>query len=141
MAPVALASSADDFDRLTERASQIDGLLARAGHVAPVVEAGIGEPIGGSSSINFAAIEQGIDEVFQRLEWLGDGLAGRAGATRFAEWLVIAGGACAAFEYARIRFREAGPWQAASAWPVPCEPRLPRRWLQGRRWFRGRSAG
>jgi hypothetical protein len=138
-APVALAGSGADFNRPPHEASQIEELLARADRVAPPAQVGTGQPIIGSSSINFAAIEQGIDEVFERIERLGDELAGQAGATRVAEWLVMAGGACAAFEYARIRLREGGPWQAVGSGPVAYEPRLGRR-FRGRRWFGGRSA-
>jgi hypothetical protein len=84
--------------------------------------------------VNFDAIERGVDEVFDRLERLGSELAEGVGATRFAEWLVIAGGACAAFEYARARYREGGLWQMAAGSSIPYEPRL------RRRWFRPRSA-
>jgi hypothetical protein len=139
MALVELASSATDFHRVTEQAEQRVGggeeLLAH--DEATPTEIRAGSPITGPTAINFAAIEQGIDNVFDRIERLGDDLVGRAGATRFAEWLVIAGGACAAFEYVRVRFREGTQWQAASHWsvpyePHPYEPRLRRRWFRGR---------
>ena len=132
MAPVALTSSANDFHLPTQRAEQVEELLARAEEAAPAAELRTGSPIAGSAAINFAAIEEGIDDVFDRIERLGDDLVGRAGATRFAEWMVIAGGACAAFEYARIRFREGTQWQTASHWAVPYEPQLRRRWFRGR---------
>lgn len=127
VAPIALASPAVEFNRISVAAAT-DGESPRADQVAPVIDFGAGEPITGWSPINFNAIEKGVDDVFDRLERLGNELEG-VGATRFAEWLVIAGGACAAFEYARARYREGGPWQARIGWPIPCEPRLRRRWL------------
>ncbi|HWB12357.1 MAG TPA: hypothetical protein VG826_24235 [Pirellulales bacterium] len=131
-APVALASSPSDFDHLTDR-PQIEDLVGHADNLAPAAEIRNGAPIVGSSAVDVAAIEKGIDEVFDRIERLGDDLVGRAGATRLAEWVVIAGGACAAFEYVRIRVREAATWQTVGPWPVAPEPRLRRRWFRGRR--------
>jgi hypothetical protein len=132
-APVALASSATDFHRLAERAGRAEELPAHAEQIAPAAQVRGGAPIAGSAAVDLAAIEKGIDEVFDRIERLGDDLVGGDGATRFAEWLVIAGGACAAFEYARIRLREAAPWQTAGPGAVPYEPRLRRRWFGRRR--------
>jgi hypothetical protein len=132
MAPVALATKASDFNGLTAPITTIEELAASVDRVSPTAEMQAREPITGSFGVNFASIERGIDEVFDRIERLGDELAEGGGATRFAEWLVIAGGACAAFEYARARYREGGLWQMGSGGPIPYEPKLRRHWFRPR---------
>jgi hypothetical protein len=129
--PVALASYEKGINPHNVRQPAAEELVAQAEYAHPPVEFGSG-PIAELSGINLAAIERGIDEVFDRIERLGDEWAGEVGATRFAEWLVIAGGACAAFEYVRARYREVGPWQAVGGWPIFREPRLRRRWFPPR---------
>ena len=129
VAPVALAQAPSEWNRLTARAAALEELVVQAGEVAPTAALVARELMVGHAGMNLAALEQGVDDVFDRLDRLGDELADGAGATRLAQWLVLAGGACAAFEYARARYREGGPWQVASGWPIPYEPRLRRRWF------------
>jgi hypothetical protein len=122
-----------DWARLTSRgnldepAGAVDGEMARAmdNHSPSLVI--------GSVGVNLAALEAGIDAVFDRLERLGDELTASPGAVRFSQWLVVATGACAAFEYAYARYREGGPWQTSGEWPILVAPRLRRRWFHLRR--------
>lgn len=130
--PIALASYEKALKPVEVSQPTGEEFVAQSERARPSVEFGSRGPIAELSGINLAAIERGIDEVFDRIERLGDDWAGEVGATRFAEWLVIAGGACAAFEYVRARFREVGPWQAVGGWPILREPRLRRRWFPPR---------
>lgn len=130
--PVATTNAPSDWRRL----SDVDELQETAIEQAAIefVETQLNprEPIARSLAFN-SAMERGIDEVFDRLDRLGNELAAEVGSASLAHWLVISGGACAAFEYARARFREGGSWQfAQGGWPMPVEPRLQRRWFSRR---------
>lgn len=131
MAPVAQSDSLSGWDRLSARTAAAAEWFARAEPLLPAAEAGARSLLVGSAGAPFATLEDGIDAVFERFDRLGD-LADHAQVSRIGQWLILAGGACAAFEYARARYREAGAWQATNAWPILCEPRLRRRWF-GRR--------
>ncbi|HVX15012.1 MAG TPA: hypothetical protein VHC22_27725 [Pirellulales bacterium] len=131
-APVVLAGAQSDWRWLTARAAAVEEFVAQARELAPTMASVAGEPLTGAAAAHFA-VDQRLDDVFDQLGRLGDRLIDGAGAIRFAQWLVVAGGACAAFEYARARYREGGTWQVTSFWPVPYEPRLPRRWFGRRR--------
>lgn len=131
-APIALASTAGDWIPLPSYAAD-EPVSADADKVASVVDNRTPALLIGPMGVNLAALEAGIDAVFDRLERLGEDFTSSPGAVRFSQWLVVATGACAAFEYARARYREGGPWQAPAPWPIPLEPRLRRRWLRFRR--------
>jgi hypothetical protein len=132
MAPVAQSDFASDWDRLAARTAAVAEWFARAEPLLPAAEAGARSLLVGSIGAPFATLEDGIDAVFERFDRLGSDLADHAQVSRIGQWLILAGGACAAFEYARARYREGGTWQATSYWPILCEPRLRRRWFGGR---------
>lgn len=132
MAPVAQSDSPSDSDRLSARTAAVAEWLAGAEPLLPAAEGGARSLLVGSVGVGFATLEDGIDAVFEHFDRLGSDLADHAQVSRIGQWLILAGGACAAFEYARARYREGGTWQATSYWPIPCEPRLRRRWFGGR---------
>lgn len=132
MAPVAQSDSPGDWHKLSGRTAAVAEWLARAEPLLPVAEAAVRSLLIGSVGAQPSTLEDGIDAVFERFDGRGIGLTDHAKVSRIGQWLVLAGGACAAFEYARARYREYGGWQAASAWPVLYEPRLRRRWFAHR---------
>lgn len=95
----------------------------------PSAEMAVRPLLAGPAGASLATLEKRVDAFFERLDQLGGGLAEQGQVSRIGQWLVIAGGACAAFEYARARYREGGTWQAPSISPNFYEPCLRRRWF------------
>ena len=131
-APVAWANSGEDrpralFDADTA-ALPVDRppFLAGSPQVAGLIAGAIGA--------DWSRIERGVDQLFERLERLGEELPSAATAWHVSECVVLTAGAAAAFEYVRAQFREGGTWQAfVDGGREPWEPRLRRRWLRPRK--------
>ena len=130
--PVATTNAPADWRRVSDVDELQETAIEQTALAFVEMQLNPREPIARSLALN-SAMERGIDEVFDRLDRLGNELAAEVGSASLAHWLVISGGACAAFEYARARFREGGSWQfAQGGWPMPVEPRLRRRWFSRR---------
>ncbi|HEX7376439.1 MAG TPA: hypothetical protein VF278_04970 [Pirellulales bacterium] len=134
VSPVAEGESAGQWPRIGDRALAALAAeeLASSAPLHLVAEPARAVLIGDAGA-PFAALEKSIDAVFERLDQLGGELAEHGQASRVGQWVVVATGACAAFEYARARYREGSGWQAATGGPVFYEPRLRRRWFATRR--------
>lgn len=134
VSPVAEGESAGQWPRIGDRALAALAAeeLASSAPLHLVAEPARAVLIGDAGA-PFAALEKSIDAVLERLDQLGGQLAEHSQASRVGQWVVVATGACAAFEYARARYREGGAWQAATGGPDFYEPRLRRRWFATRR--------
>lgn len=135
VSPVADGESARQWRRIGNRAlAALEAEeLASAAPLYLAAEPAARAVLIGDAGAPFAALEKSLDAVFERLDRLGDELAEHGQASRVGQWVVVATGACAAFEYARARYREGGAWQAATGGPNFYEPRLRRRWFATRR--------
>lgn len=132
MAPVAHSDSPSDWKTLSARTAAIAEWFARAEPLMPAAETGARAILVGSLGAAIASLEDRADAVFERFGDIGGDLT-HAQVSRIGQWLILAGGACAAFEYARARYREGGACQAMGVWPTFYEPRLRRRWFDRRR--------
>ncbi|HJT33210.1 MAG TPA: hypothetical protein VJ783_14295 [Pirellulales bacterium] len=87
--------------------------------------------ITGAVNGDWSKIERSVDELFDRLDRLGDELPSAATAWHVGECVALTAGAAAAFEYVRAQFREGGTWQGfIDGEREPWEPRLRRRWFR-----------
>ncbi|MGH7192602.1 MAG: hypothetical protein ACREJM_03605, partial [Candidatus Saccharimonadales bacterium] len=129
-APVAEPDSPTDFFGRMAYAAVIAAPFARPGPLILAAEAGARPLLVGAVGVPFATLDNCIDAVFEQFNDLDGGLIEHA--SGIGQWLVVAAGACAAFEYVRSRYHEEGPWQAASDWRILSEPRLRRRWFHPR---------
>lgn len=87
--------------------------------------------IAGAVSGDWSKIERGVDELFERLERLGEELPSATTAWHVGECVALTAGAAAALEYVRAQFREGGTWQGfIDGEREPWEPRLRRRWFR-----------
>lgn len=87
--------------------------------------------ITGAVNGDWSKIERGVDELFDRLDRLGEELPSAATAWHVGECVALTAGAAAAFEYVRAQFREGGTWQGfIDGEREPWEPRLRRRWFR-----------
>lgn len=131
IAPVALEDAPSDQGRPVLGTFDVEAWFSQAERAVPAAEFA-SRIVVGAAALDTAMFEEGIDAIFAGIDRLSGEVGKHSTVSRLGEWLVLAGGACAAFEFARARYREEGPWQATS-WPVLCEPRLRRRWFAGRR--------
>lgn len=135
VSPVAEGESAGRWQQIGDRvlAALEAAEIASGAPLHLVAEPAARAVLIGDAGAPFAALEKSIDAVFERLDQLGGELTEHGQASRVGQWAVVATGACAAFEYARARYREGGGWQAATGGPDFYEPRLRRRWFATRR--------
>lgn len=89
--------------------------------------------ITGAVNGDWLKMERSVDELFDRLDRLGEELPSAATAWHVGECVALTAGAAAAFEYVRAQFREGGTWQGfIDGEREPWEPRLRRRWFRRR---------
>ncbi len=129
-APIALLGPSGEL-RVALRETAMEPELALEAPTLPTLPlAGL---LLGPNGAGLILIERGVDELFERLDRLGSELAESVTPRQFAHAVMVAAGAAAAWEYARIRLREGEAGRIPKDLRAPREPQLPRRWMRRRR--------